>query len=242
MTSISALIDFLMSLMRDEDTKQAFQRDPDGTLTDRGLRDVTAQDVQDARLIMADEGTVRPRPDGESHSSGHHSSGYHDGGLTAGGGGPVREILHTTNTFEIDQSTHVDQTILAIDNRDTTIIDSFNSQDEVTAIQDNDTVNNDIDVINVADSFNGEEDTGDPGEPDGTSSPAEQERPFDIGEPVTGPADGEARVQPAEDEPPEDEPFDPDPELEPHIDPEPDLPPVDEPTEDEPGLAAAPVA
>ncbi len=138
MTSISALIDFLMSLMRDDDTKRAFENDPDGTMAGKGLHNVSAQDVRDARLIMAEDGSARPRNDG-----GSHSSGYHEGGL--GGGGTVREILHTTNTFEIDQSRHtsigdIKQTIINIDDRDTTVIDSFNSQDTVTAIQDNDTV------------------------------------------------------------------------------------------------------
>jgi hypothetical protein len=131
MTSISTLIDFLMSLMRDEDTKQSFAQNPGGTLAEKGLADVSADDVRDARLIMADTGHARPRPD-----SGQ-ANGFHDGGLTAGGGNSaVREILHTTNTFEIDQS----KTIFNFDNHRTTILDSFNSQDTVTAIQDNDTV------------------------------------------------------------------------------------------------------
>ena len=58
--------------------------------------------------------------------------------------------MHTTNTFEIDQS----RLTINVDNSRTNILDSFNSQDTVTAIQDNDTVNNDVDVINVEDSFN----------------------------------------------------------------------------------------
>lgn len=133
-TSISTLIDFLMSLMRDEDTKRSFERDPDGTMADKGLQDVSAQDVRDARLIMADSGDARPRQDG----GGSHANGYHESGISAGAGSnsAVREILHTTNTFEIDQS----KTILNIDASRTNILDSFNSQDKVIAIQDNDTV------------------------------------------------------------------------------------------------------
>ena len=133
MTSISALIDFLMSLMSDDDTKRAFTENPHGTMADNGLHNVSAQDVRDARLIMADSGSARPRNDGE-----HQSRGYHDGGLSHD---PVREIVHTTNTFEIDQSRHTDvnQNIFNIDNHRTTIFDSFNSADTVTAIQDNDT-------------------------------------------------------------------------------------------------------
>ena len=105
--------------------------------------------------MMADGGVARPagsRPD-------------------RGGPGddPVREIRHTTNNFELDQSQHVtvgelNQTILAIDDRDTMIVDSFNNDNatdndtNVVAIQDNDTIDNsttnDVDVLNVEDSFN----------------------------------------------------------------------------------------
>ncbi|MGH3760321.1 IniB N-terminal domain-containing protein [Actinophytocola sp.] len=225
MTTISALIDFLMSLMRDEDTQRAFAKNPDGTLADKGLRDVTVQDVRDARLIMADDGAVRPRPDGA------HQSGYHDGGLTGGGGGPVREILHTTNTFEIDQSKHIDQTIITFDNRDTTIIDSFNSADEVTAIQDNDTINTEVDVVNVADSFN-----------DDDTEPAEDQEPVG-GEPVVDPADDVVTIQPVDDEPGEDVPIEPEPGLDPGdgtgpLEPEAGIQPV----EDDPELADTPIA
>jgi hypothetical protein len=135
MTSISALIDFLMNLMSDDDTKHAFAQNAEGTMADHGLHNVSAQDVRDARLIMADNGSARPREDG-----GHQSRGYHDGGLSSND--PVREIVHTTNTFEIDQSHHTDvnQNIFTIDNHRTNIFDSFNSADTVTAIQDNDTI------------------------------------------------------------------------------------------------------
>lgn len=162
MTSISALIDFMMSLMRDEDTRMEFDRDPEGMLADQGLDGVTAQDVEDARLVMADDGVAQPR-------SGGYSSG-------TGGNDPVSAIRHTTSTYEIDQSRHVsadiDQrfNILTIDDRDTTVIDSFNSEDEVTAIQDNDT----IEVVNIEDSFNEE-----PGESAEESSEEPTDEPTD---------------------------------------------------------------
>ncbi|HWM00040.1 MAG TPA: IniB N-terminal domain-containing protein [Nocardioidaceae bacterium] len=235
MASINTLIDFLMGLMRDEETKREFERDPDGTLGSKGLQDVTAQDVQDARLIMADNGSAQPRSDG-----GSQPSGYHEGSLSSGGSGAVREILHTTNAFEIDQSRHIDQTNITIDNRDTTIIDSFNSQDEVTAIQDNDTINNDVDVINVEDSFNDE--TDEPGESDEPGDPAESEEPVEAPSesddpatsgPAADPEDGEVSIQPVEPGP-EDVPFDAEPEAsiqpveeDPLVDGEPDL--VDSP-------------
>lgn len=203
MTSISALIDFLMSLMRDEDTKREFDKNPEGTMANHGLQDVSAQDVRDARLIMADDGSARPREDGGDYQP----SGHHDGGLSGGGNGAgsaVREIVHTTNTFEIDQS----RLTINVDNSRTNILDSFNSQDTVTAIQDNDTVNNDVDVVNVEDSFNEGEEPEEPGEV--STQPVEAEQPIDIGEPVADPG-GEVRIQPVEesDEPSEDAPPEP---------------------------------
>jgi hypothetical protein len=182
MTSISALIDFLMSLMRDEDTKRSFEQNPGGTMADKGLHDVTAEDVRDARLIMADSGHARPRPD-----SGQQANGFHDGGLAAGGGNSaVREILHTTNTFEIDQ------TIVNVDNHRTTILDSFNSADKVTAIQDNDTVI-DIDEDDGDDDTTEDKTENQTDTPDDTSDEpgdeTDEPKDGDEQEPVPGPAD-----------------------------------------------------
>src|SRR5215470_2450884 len=158
MMSVSALIDFLMKLMRDDDAKAAFDHDPQGTLDKHGLGGVSGQDVRDARLIMADDGGVRAKP-GHGHSSG--SGSRHDD--------PIREIHHTATNYVINEGTVVggDVTVINIDDRDTTVVDSFNSHDttnvDVTAIQDNDVTN-----VNIKDS-SGKESKDDPakGEPDG---------------------------------------------------------------------------
>jgi hypothetical protein len=250
MASISALIDFLMGLMSDEDTKRAFAGNPDQTLADKGLRDVSAQDVKDARLIMADQGACRPRPDG---GGGSQPSGYHDGGFAAGGSNTaVREILHTTNTFEIDQSKHIDQNIFNIDNHRTTIVDSFNSQDKVIAIQDNDVTNNtDVDVNTgdedderdddkTDDSSDSPDDSTDDGTEDGTDTPDGSglpEPPLSEEQPDEGPADGPFPTEPEpplSEEQPSDEPVDEDPGLDPGdgtdaFPPEPDPMPEPEP-------------
>lgn len=208
MTSLPALIDFLMSLMRDEKTQLDFERDPDGVLADKELAGVTADDVRDAQLMMSDSGSAHPR-----HGAG--SGGYND---------PVQEIRHTTTTFEIDQSRHteigdVNQqfTIFDIDDRDTTVVDSFNSDDDtdVVAIQDNDT----IDVTNVEDSFN-----------EGPGGPAESGEVV-VDDPVETPPDGSAEdPEVVIDDPvaagPEDVPFDQEPEL--------GIQPVEDPVLDEP--------
>lgn len=180
MMSVSSLIEFLMNLMRDEAAKEAFDQDPQGELNRAGLDGVSGQDVRDARLIMGDNGGVRPRSD-------HHGSGSRSDD-------PVREIHHTTNNYVINEGTAVgsiDQTIINIDDRDTTVVDSFNSADttdvDVVAVQDNSQTNTDIDVtdIDIEDSFNEEPAEGEPGD----------EEPTDGTEPVDGvpgdqPSDG----------------------------------------------------
>lgn len=133
MASIAELIDFLMNLMRDDDTRNEFGRDPDAALADRGLADVTGQDVRDARLMMADCGAAQPRADRPAH-----------GGGSGGGADPIREIHYTTTHFEVGDVT---TTVISVEDNDTVIVDSFNN--DVTAIQDNDTT--DIDVINIED-------------------------------------------------------------------------------------------
>jgi hypothetical protein len=178
MMSVSALIKFLMDLMRDDAARAEFDQDPQGTLSRHGLDDVRGQDVRDARLIMADGGGVRAR-------SGHGSESG------SRGDDPVREIHHTTTHYVINEGPtvgEIDQrlNVINIDDRDTTVIDSFNSADstdvDVVAVQDNST---DIDVTDIdindtdindtdtEDSLNGEPAEDDPAEDEpGDSDPA----------------------------------------------------------------------
>ena len=140
MSSLSALIDFLVNLMRDEHAKTAFEQNPPAALARGGLANVTGQDVRDARMIMRDGGGLRPS--GTQHSA---------------SADPVREIHHTTTHYQVDEHYHyVDQTfnLINIDDRDTTVVDSFNSNDNndthVVAVQDNSrdtTVNVDHPII-----------------------------------------------------------------------------------------------
>ena len=208
MMSVSTLIDFLMNLLRDEDAKAAFDQDPQGELTRNGLDGVSAQDVRDARLIMADDGGVRPRSEGGSSSN--HSD-------------PVREIHHTTNHYEINQGHTVgdiDQTlnVINIDDRDTVVVDSFNSADtndiDVVAIQDNST------DIDIEDSFN-------ENEPESEPAPADEASTDPAEEPVAedAPAEPEIGIDPVESTP-GDEGFGAEPEV--GIDPV-ESEPVDEP-------------
>ncbi len=234
MLSVSSLIDFLMNLMRDDDARAAFADDPQGELTRNGLDGVSAQDIRDARLVMADDGGVRPTGD-------HRPS--------PGGDDPVREIHHTTNNYVVDKghSPDIDQTVtlVNIDDRDTVIVDSFNSNDnndiDVVAVQDN-SQNTDVDIdLDASDEGSDASDEGaGAGEvPDGSDAGDEVgdgptagidpvvDRPI-----VDGPFDDEQAVQVEPVPDGADEPFDPEPDL--------SIQPVDsEPVDDEPQLDAA---
>lgn len=147
MLALNDIIDFLLDLLRDADARAAFEHDPHAALADAGLQDVTAHDVRDARLLLADSGAAQP----------HGTAPHH-----AGGDDPIREIRHTAQHFHAVPGAAPAPTI-SIDDRDTffvrnvdshdvTIIeDSFNAVDastdnsthtnNVVAIQDNDTIN-----------------------------------------------------------------------------------------------------
>ncbi len=175
MPAFSDIIDFLLRLLGDDAARAEFDEDPQGTLEAAGLGGVTAQDIRDARLQLADSGAVSATDDGAGSS-------YPDGD------DPVREIGYTTRHYVADG---VDDTgpadpnpvdgggTVTIDDRDTlffqsisdddvTITDSFNadnSSDSLTAIQANGSFNSDDDVtvdaansFNTADSFNSDDD------------------------------------------------------------------------------------
>jgi hypothetical protein len=240
--AFSDIIDFLLRILDDDEARAEFEQDPQGTLERAGLEGVSAQDIRDARLQLADSGAVHATDDGSGSS-------YPDGD------DPVREIGYTTQHYVADENVDHDaagnadlslvdrgSTVVTIDDRDTlffqsisdddvtvtdnsvTITDSFNqdnSDDDLVAIQDNDTTVSDDDVIIDADnSFNEDNDLtaiqdndvngGDEVivvNPDGAAAP-----PADP-EPVDGPALPVDLDEPVEPEPAVDleEPVEPEP-------------------------------
>ena len=168
MVAFSDIIDFLLNLLTDETARAEFDQDPQGSLEQAGLEGVTAADIRDARLQLADSGAVSATDDGRGSS-------YPDGD------DPVREIGYTTQHYVADEqvtyddSGHADlslvqgDTFVTIDDRDTLFFQSI-SDDDVTitqdnsvnnqlAIQDNDvTVSDDDTTINADDSFNSDDD------------------------------------------------------------------------------------
>ncbi|MGQ0778036.1 MAG: IniB N-terminal domain-containing protein [Pseudonocardiales bacterium] len=158
MLSVSSLLDFLVSLLRDEATQEEFERDPQATLAKHGLDGLSAQDVQDVYPLLADQPGVQA------------TGGDHVQALRYQGGDddPVRAISYLKEHHEVHETvvhetneysyTYIDDrdTIIAVDDRDTTTItaegdvtieDSFNSDTDVNVIedsfnQDNDGVDN----------------------------------------------------------------------------------------------------
>ncbi len=165
MVSVSSLLDFLMSLLQDDEAQAEFERDPQGVLARNGLDGVCGQDVRDVAPMVADHPAVYPASggsDGGGTSRYHHQADEHDD--------PVREINHIQQSYDVDQTVinneynlnyHDDRTYIDIDDRDyvnieaegdVTINDSFNSDNSVTIIedsynQDNDGVDNKGGVI-----------------------------------------------------------------------------------------------
>jgi hypothetical protein len=179
--AFSDIIDFLLGLLRDDAARAQFERDPQKALADAGMQGVSAQDIRDARLQLADSGAVCAVDDG-THSSYPHG---HD---------PVREIGYTTAHYAAadDTADHdpagddarsadpvaQNNTFLTIDDRDTlffqsisddditvtdnsvSVTDSFNQDNStVTAIQANGSFNSDDDTtIDAQNSFNSDDD------------------------------------------------------------------------------------
>ena len=88
MVAFSDIIDFLLRLLSDETARADFEKDPQASLGKAGLEGVSAQDVRDARLQLADSGAVHATDDGGRSASHHHD--------------PVREIGHTTDALRRD--------------------------------------------------------------------------------------------------------------------------------------------
>jgi hypothetical protein len=189
--AFSEIIDFLLRLLSDEKARAEFEQDPQGALDRAGLEGVTADDVRDARLQLADSGAVSATDDGAGSSY-------------TRGDDPIREINYTTQHYVAESPESVGQPseVLTIDDRDTFIqtfisdddttinaedsfnteIDaenSFNESDVVTAVQDNDVVNEDNDVL-VVDGEDADEDADDPG--DVLDQPIPVEGPNDPGD------------------------------------------------------------
>lgn len=115
MLSLSSLIDFLLSLLRDEDAQAEFERDPQGMLARHNLDGVTAQDIRDVQPMLADRDGVTCSGsndrDGGGYSGGGRDGGDHSGAAYHSGAhrsyqnddDPVRVIHHVQNTHHVER-------------------------------------------------------------------------------------------------------------------------------------------
>lgn len=160
MLTVSSLIDFLLSLLRDEEAKAEFAADPHGMLDRHGLGHLSAQDVYDVAPMLADHGSVHAK------YAAHHSTPYH-------GDDPVRAISHVTEKYEVTHVT-VDESreynLTYVDDRDTVV--QIDDRDKIVNVDDRDTTsiqadgdvnidnsfNQDTDVTMIEDSFNEDND------------------------------------------------------------------------------------
>jgi hypothetical protein len=247
MVTIEQVIKFLMDLMRDDQHKAAFNADPAGTLAERGLGEVTPRDIDDAVTVMGDSGLAHAREDA-TPLMGDSGPAHPRGGGSAAEGheNSIDAIRHVSTTYVIDQhrsveigDIHEEFTIVDIDVDDRDVSDSYNGDEHIIAIQDNDTVNNDtdVDVVNVEDSFNDE-----------STPPVEEPNSSDEIEPNESLPDAEPSVEPepvaapsaeqSEEPDPVAEPSsgaDPEPVPEPSAEPD----PVAEPVEHDPVLSGS---
>ena len=159
MLAFSEIIDFLLTLMRDENARAEFEQDPQGTLARAGLEGVTGQDISDARLQLADSGTVRATGVDETQSG--RSSSYEDHADRAD---PVVQINHTTQHFEAEDSGPADLgdggSSTGLGEANSFFFQTFNSDDDVTIIDDSfnavDNSSTDVTLTNIdaTNSFN----------------------------------------------------------------------------------------
>src|SRR4051794_16800850 len=87
-TVASTLLDFILNLLRDPETAQAFAADPQGTLDEHGLGDITSVDIGDIMPVLMD---ASPSSFDRSYTTGGNTLGATQsssgGGGSAGGGG-----------------------------------------------------------------------------------------------------------------------------------------------------------
>lgn len=158
MVTVSSLVEFLLSLLRDPEARAEFEQNPEAVLARNGLDGLCMTDVTDAEPLLADRSGVQASANG-SVANGHV--------VESGGNGPIQEITHVTNNYEVDRSVapdepdvynvnHVDDRdqIINVDDRDTTTIqaagdvnidDSFNQDNDASIV--NDSYNQDNDGL-----------------------------------------------------------------------------------------------
>ena len=104
-TIADALIEFILSLLRDPAALDEFKDDPEGTLARNGLSGVCAADVQAVKPVVIDHPQVQLRADPPPQVASVHYTSVHTDPV-------VREITTMAQSFHFDnRSTIVDQSV-----------------------------------------------------------------------------------------------------------------------------------
>jgi hypothetical protein len=111
----TSLLDWILSILRDPDHRNAFQHDPDGYARHHGFGDLSSADVHDALWLIADNQSASF--DHDNHHEGHHGHHYpppHHYDNHEHAGHYLNNYIHNNYRF--------------IDNRDTDIDDSIHQK------------------------------------------------------------------------------------------------------------------
>ena len=116
-TIAEALIEFILSLLRDPSAAQVFAEAPERALADRGLSDVRVEDVRAVVPVIVERAEVELRPATPLPPVVYHTVAPQPVVQARVAPAPepppvVKEILNVTNSFHIDnRSTIIDQSV-----------------------------------------------------------------------------------------------------------------------------------
>jgi hypothetical protein len=108
----TSLLDWILSILRDPDHRNAFQHDPDGYARDHGFGDLSSADVHDALWLIADNQSASF--DHDKHHDNHHGHHYpppHHYDNHEHAGHYLNSYIHNNYRFIDDRDTNIDDSI-----------------------------------------------------------------------------------------------------------------------------------
>lgn len=111
-TITDALIEFILSLLRDPAAMEEFEADPEAVMEANGLADICVEDVRAVAPVIVDRPDVMPKPTPPPPAPKPHAPEPPDVVIIKRPPEVVEEIHRVTNSFHIDnRSTIVDQSV-----------------------------------------------------------------------------------------------------------------------------------
>lgn len=141
-TMADALIDFILSLLRDPEAAAEFDEDPQGALASRGLSNVSAADVCSVAPVIADRPAVVPHHSADR--SGDHSGGHHWTPKPVQPTKPEKHHDHDDDDPVVREIKSITNSMTWVDDRDTVVDQSVNqniwADGDVTQVFDNEAI------------------------------------------------------------------------------------------------------